>query len=105
MNNHYMTENQIGKELVHAALQVHKQTGPGLLESTYQACLAYELNRSGIYTQSEVALPVIYDEVKLECGYRIDFWLERKVIVEIKSVDALNDIHMAQILTYLKLSD
>lgn len=99
-----MTENEIGKRLVHAALQVHKNTGPGLLESACQACLEYELKKSGLFTEKEVALPVVYDEVKLECGYRIDLWLERKVIVEIKSVDSLNDIHMAQILTYLKLS-
>lgn len=99
-----MTENEIGKRLVHAALQVHRNTGPGLLESTYQACLEYELKKSGLFTEKEVALPVVYDEVKLECGYRIDLWLEQKVIVEIKSVDSLNDIHMAQILTYLKLS-
>ena len=99
-----MTENEIGKRLVHAALQVHRNTGPGLLESTYQACLEYELKKSGLFTEKEVALPVVYDEVKLECGYRIDLWLEHKVIVEIKSVDSLNDIHMAQILTYLKLS-
>lgn len=99
-----MTENEIGKRLVHAALQVHRNTGPGLLESTYQACLNYELRKSGLFTESEAGLPVVYDDVKLECGYRIDLWLERKVIVEIKSVDSLNDIHMAQILTYLKLS-
>jgi GxxExxY protein len=99
-----MRENEIGRILVNAALQVHRNTGPGLLESTYQACLEYELRRSGLHTESEVALPVIYDEVKLECGYRIDLWLEQKVIVEVKSVDALNDIHLGQILTYLKLS-
>lgn len=99
-----MTENEIGKRLVHAALQVHRNTGPGLLESTYQACLNYELRKSGLFTEAEAGLPVVYDEVKLECGYRIDLWLERKVIVEIKAVESLNDIHMAQILTYLKLS-
>ena len=100
-----MTENQIGGKIVHAAIRVHRNTGPGLLESTYQACLEYELRKSGLFTEREVALPVIYNEVKLECGYRIDLLVERKVIIEIKSVDALNDIHMAQILTYLKLSD
>lgn len=100
-----MTENQIGDKIVRAAIEVHRNTGPGLLESTYQACLEYELRESGLFTEKEVALPVIYNEVKLECGYRIDLWVERKVIIEIKSVDALNDIHMAQILTYLKLSD
>lgn len=100
-----MTENQVGDKIVPAAIEVHRNTGPGLLESTYQACLEYELKKSGLFTEKEVALPVIYDNVKLECGYRIDLWVERKVIIEIKSVDALNEIHMAQILTYLKLSD
>lgn len=100
-----MTENQIGDRIVVAAIQVHRNTGPGLLESTYQACLHYELKNAGLFTEKEAALPVIYDEVKLECGYRIDLWIERKVIIEVKSVEALNDIHMAQILTYLKLSD
>jgi len=100
-----MTENQVGDEIVRAAIQVHKNTGPGLLESTYQACLEYELKKAGLFTENEVALPVVYDDVKLDCGYRIDLLVERKVIIEIKSVDSLNDIHMAQILTYLKLSD
>lgn len=67
-----MTENQIGDKIVRASIQVHRNTGPGLLESTYQACLEYELRKSGLFTQKEVALPVIYDEIKLECGYRID---------------------------------
>lgn len=100
-----MTENEIGKEIVNCALTVHKNLGPGLLESTYQACLAYELQKTGLNVQTERALPVIYDNVKLNCGYRIDLWVNAKVIVEIKAVDALNDIHLAQILTYLKLTD
>jgi len=100
-----MTENGIGKEIVNCALTVHKNLGPGLLESTYQACLAYELQKTGLNIQSERALPVIYDDVKLNCGYRIDLWVNAKVIIEIKAVDALNDIHLAQILTYLKLTD
>ncbi len=77
-----MTENEIGKRLVHAAIQVHRNTGPGLLESTYQACLQYELKKAGLFTENEVALPVVYDDVKLDCGYRIDLWIEQKVIVE-----------------------
>ncbi|MDR9408893.1 MAG: GxxExxY protein, partial [Balneolaceae bacterium] len=91
-----MTENQIGDKIVRAAIQVHKNTGPGLLESTYQACLEYELKRSGLFTEKEVALPVVYEDVKLECGYRIDLWVEqKKVVIEVKSVEAMNDIHMA----------
>lgn len=100
-----MTENDISMFVVDSALKVHRNLGPGLLESTYQACLHYELKRNDIFVESEVGLPVIYDGVKLECGYRIDLWLERKVIIEIKSVEELNSVHMAQILTYLKLSE
>ncbi len=100
-----MSENQIGTEIVNCALAVHKNLGPELLESTYQACLAHELHLAGLDVSEEHPLPVVYKDVKLECGYRLDLWVERKVIIEIKSVDALNDVHLAQILTYLKLTD
>ncbi len=100
-----MTENQIGKIIVDCALRVHKELGPGLLESTYEECLLFEIIESGLGVKQQRALPVIYKDVKLECGYRIDLLVENKVIIEIKSVEALNDIHLAQILTYLKLSD
>lgn len=99
-----MHENEIAKSVVQCALDVHRALGPGLLESTYQACLAYELNKADLSVKTESAVPVIYKEVKLECGYSIDIWIERKVILEIKSVAALNDVHLAQILTYLKLT-
>ncbi|WP_234573041.1 GxxExxY protein [Rhodohalobacter sp. 614A] len=99
-----MTENEIGKIIVNSALHVHRNLGAGLLESAYQACLKYELRKSDLFVESEVGLPVVYEEVKLDCGYRIDLWIERNVIIEIKAVDSLNDIHLAQILTYLKLS-
>ena len=84
---------------------MHKQLGPGLLVSTYETCLAYELKQMGLDVKQQQALPVLYKEVKLEAGYRIDLLVENKVIVEIKSVDALADIHTAQLLTYLKLKD
>ena len=100
-----LSENEISREIVNCALNVHKKLGPGLLESTYQACLAYELRSAGLSVQNERALPVIYKDVKLECGYRIDLWVNSKVIIEIKAVDTLKDIHLAQIITYLKLSD
>ena len=100
-----LSENEISREIVNCALNVHKNLGPGLLESTYQACLAYELKSAGLSVQNERALPVIYKDVKLECGYRIDLWVNSKVIIEIKAVDTLKDIHLAQIITYLKLSD
>ncbi|HWP83378.1 MAG TPA: GxxExxY protein [Bacteroidota bacterium] len=99
-----MTENEIGKVIVDSALKVHRELGPGLLESTYEACLQYELLQAGLRVEAQKALPVVYHEVKLECGYRIDLYVENKVVIEIKSVEALNDVHMAQILTYLKLS-
>ena len=100
-----MTENEISQKIIGAAIEVHKQLGPGLLESTYETCLAYELKQLGLDVKQQIALPVVYKEVKLDAGYRIDLLIENKVIVEIKSVEALADIHTAQLLTYLKLKD
>jgi GxxExxY protein len=99
-----VTENEIGQIVVDRALQVHKELGPGLLESTYEACLCHELMLAGLQVESQRALPVVYKDVKLEVGYRIDLIVEHKVVIEIKAVEALNDVHLAQILTYLKLS-
>ena len=100
-----MSENEKKKKIIGAAIEVHKQLGPGLLESTYETCLAYELKQMELDVKQQQALPVVYKEVKLDAGYRIDLLVENKVIVEIKSVDALADIHTAQLLTYLKLKD
>jgi GxxExxY protein len=100
-----MTENQISKTIIGCAIEVHKQLGPGLLESTYETCLAYELRENGLEVKSQVSLPVVYKGIKLEAGYRIDLIIENKVIIEVKSVEGLADIHTAQILTYLKLTD
>jgi GxxExxY protein len=100
-----MTENEIAEKIIGCAIKVHKALGPGLLESAYVECLHYELVKSEFYTEKQKALPLIYEEVKLECGYRMDMIVESKVIIEVKSVDALNDIHLAQVLTYLKLSN
>jgi GxxExxY protein len=83
---------------------VHSALGPGLLESSYQACLVYELRKKGFKVEVEKPLPLIYEEIKLECGYRIDILVENKVIIELKTVDAFTDVHTAQVLTYLKLS-
>jgi GxxExxY protein len=99
-----MHENKIGAILLDASFAVHKELGPGLLESTYEACLGYESIQRGLAIETQVPLPVIYKEVKLDCGYKIDLRAERKVIVEVKSVEALNDVHLAQVLTYMKLS-
>ena len=100
-----MSENEISSKIIGAAIEVHKQLGPGLLESTYETCLAYEHKEMGLDVKQQQALPVVYKEVKLDAGYRIDLLIENKVIVEIKSVEALADIHTAQLLTYLKLKD
>ena len=100
-----MNENILSNIIIGCAIEVHKQLGPGLLESTYEACLAHELRKKGLNISQQQALPVIYKGVKLEAGYRIDILVDQKVIIEIKSVDALADIHMAQILTYLKLTE
>ena len=100
-----MTENDLSAKIIGAAIEVHNQLGPGLLESTYEICLAFELKELGLEVKQQVALPVVYKDVKLDAGYRIDLIVENKVIVEIKSVEALADIHTAQLLTYLKLKD
>ncbi len=100
-----MTENQIATEIVDAALKVHKQLGPGLLESAYEECLTYELIKRDLLVERQKALPLVYEGVKMDIGYRVDLLIEKKVIIEIKAVEALNDVHLAQILTYLKLSD
>ena len=100
-----MTENEASKIIFDCALKVHKALGPGLLESAYEECLFYEIKKIGLKVEKQKPLPLVYEEVKLEIGYRIDLIVENKVIIEIKSVEALNDIHLAQILTYLKLSD
>ena len=100
-----MTENEISNLVFNAALTIHKELGPGLLESAYEECLYYELIKLGLSVEKQKPLPLVYKEVKLEIGYRVDLFVERKFIVEVKSVEALNDVHLAQILTYLKLAD
>jgi len=100
-----MNEEVIAKEVVDSALKIHRVLGPGLLESSYESCLAYELKKRGFKVESQKPLPLIYEEVKLQAGYRVDLLIENKFIIEIKSVEALNDVHLAQILTYLKLNN
>ena len=98
-----MNEDKITERIIGCALKVHKSLGPGLLESAYKECLNYEMIECGLSIEKEKPLPLVYEKVKLECGYRADFLVENKVIIEVKSVEALNDIHLAQTLTYLKL--
>ena len=100
-----MTENAISREVLNAAYKVHTALGPGLLESAYQECLFYEIKNLGLRVVKEWPIPLVYKEVKLECGYRADLFIESKFIVEVKSVDAFNDLHLAQILTYLKIAN
>lgn len=100
-----MTENELSNIVLGQAIEVHKQLGPGLLESAYQECLYYELLNNGLKVEKEKPMPIIYKEVKLDHGYRIDLLVENKLVIEIKTVEALNEVHLAQVLTYLKLGN
>ncbi len=100
-----MTENEISSKIIGAAIEVHRQLRPGLLESTYETSLVFELKQQGLLVQSQVPIPVIYKEIKLETAYRLDIIVENNVIIEVKSVDELAPIHLAQMLTHLKLSN
>ncbi len=100
-----MSENEIARKVLGLSLEVHKVLGPGLLESAYKECLAFIFERNGLQVEKEKPMPLVFENVKLECGYRIDLLVERKLVLEIKSVESLNNIHMAQILTYLKLGN
>jgi GxxExxY protein len=98
-----MTENEISTIVIGAAIEVHKYLGPGLLESAYQECLKYELEKAGLNVEKEKTLPIVYKDIRLDHGYRIDLLVNKKVVIEIKTVEALTDVHEAQVLTYLKL--
>ena len=100
-----MTEDEISNKIIGAAIEVHRKLGPGLLESAYRECLSYELMLMGLKIEKEKPMPIIYKEVKLDHGYRMDILVENKVVIEIKTVEELNDVHTAQVLTYLKLGD
>ena len=99
-----MNENEIAKEVVDAAIKIHKTLGPGLLEKAYEECLAFELRKRGLKVDQQKGLPLIYYEVSMNVGYRVDMLVENKLVVEIKSVRALQDNDIAQVLTYLRLS-
>lgn len=96
--------NRLSNTIIGLAIKVHKALGPGLLESSYTECLNYEIKNTGSYVEKEKALPLIYNDIKLDVGYRIDLLIDKKLIVEIKAVEAIGDIHTAQLLTYMKLS-
>jgi GxxExxY protein len=101
----YTVENELSKMILGCAIEVHKQLGPGLLESAYQECLYYELLKSGLDVVKEKPMPIIYKEVKLDHGYRIDLLVNNKVVIEIKTVEQFTEVHTAQVLTYLKLGN
>lgn len=100
-----ISENEISRIVYESGYLVHKSLGPGLLESAYEECMYYELKKHGLFIEKQKPMPLIYNEVKLDVGYRLDFLIENKFVLEIKSIEALNDIHLAQILTYLRLSN
>src|SRR3972149_5620822 len=100
-----MEINQITEKIIGCAIEVHRNLGPGLLESAYEECLAFELNNAGLIFERQRPVPVIYKNIKLECGYRIDILVENKVVIELKTVDAFNPVHEAQILTYMKFAE
>lgn len=100
-----MTENEISNIIIGLAIEIHKVLGPGLLENAYQECLFYKIKKSGLHVEKEKAMPLIFEEVQLDCGYRIDLLVENKLIIEIKSVESLTINHLAQTLTYLKLGN
>lgn len=97
--------DSISYKIIGLAIEVHKQLGPGLLESAYQECLYYEIKNSGLIVEKQKALPIIYKDIKLDHGYRIDLLIENKIVIELKTVEAFTDVHFAQILTYLKLGN
>lgn len=98
-----MADNRLTSEIIGACIEVHRELGPGLLESAYEHCLIYELKDRGIFVEQQVFLPVVYKKTQLDVGYRIDLLVENEIILEIKAVKELEPIHTAQLLTYLKL--
>jgi len=100
-----LTDYELTQRVIGCAMKVHTALGPGLLESAYKECLCFELHKSGLFVEKEKPMPLVYSAVRLDAGYRVDIMVERRLVVEIKSCDAINDIHLAQVLTYLKLAD
>jgi len=100
-----MDANEITEKIIGCAIEVHKYLGPGLLESAYEECLCFELQKAGLKTERQKPIPVVYKEIKLDCGYRMDILVENQVVVELKTVDAFVPVHEAQILTYMKFAN
>lgn len=100
-----MQTNKITEIIIGCAIEVHRQLGPGLLESAYEECLCFELQKAGLMFERQKPVPILYKEIKLDCGYRMDILVENRVVVELKTVEALNPVHEAQILTYMKFAN
>jgi len=100
-----MNENELSSIVIGEAIKVHQSLGPGLLESVYEECLSYKLIKTGLLIEKQKPIPLVFEEIKLECGFRCDILVHGKLIIEVKAVEALNDIHLAQVLTYLKLTN
>ncbi len=98
-----MTENELSHRVIGLAMKVHDDLGPGLLEKAYEECLFYKIISSGLYAEKQKPMPLVYEDVKLPCGYRVDILVENKLVVEVKAVEAIHDIFVAQVLTYLRL--
>jgi GxxExxY protein len=100
-----MLDNELTHSIIGCAMDVHRSLGPGLLESAYKECLNHKLLKAGLFVVKEKSMPLVFEDVKLDCGYRIDLLVENRVVVEIKSVECLNEVHFAQTLTYMKLGE
>ena len=103
--NKLMNENELSSIVIGTSIDIHKKIGPGLLENAYKECLFYKLSKMGLYVEKEKCLPLVYEEIRLELGYRIDLLVEKKLVVELKCVESFNDLHTAQLLTYLKMGN
>ncbi|WP_353077075.1 GxxExxY protein [Flavobacterium sp.] len=97
--------NDLSYKIIGCAIEVHKILGPGLLESAYKKCLIFELEKAGLFVRKEVSLPIIYKDIELDHGYRIDLLINNKIVIELKTVESFTDVHTAQVLTYLKLGE
>ncbi|MFT3685753.1 MAG: GxxExxY protein [Phycisphaerales bacterium] len=100
-----LLDEELTEQIIGCAIRVHKSLGPGLLESVYETCLAHELAKAGLTVQRQIELPIVYDGIRLECGFRIDLLVSSRVVVELKCVEKILPVHEAQLLTYLKLSN
>lgn len=100
-----MNENELSNFVIGMAIEVHSALGPGLLESAYKECLFYKIQKEGFYVEKEKVMPLEFEGIRLDCGYRIDILVENKLVIELKSVERLTDLHFAQTLTYLKLGN